>query len=70
MDYKICISLWLSFICMLFEIRRLVGFTEGMHLFWVVKMSTGTLGKSNILVTEFLSVIDYPFFRRALPETK
>lgn len=48
LDYKICISLWGSFICMLFETRRLVEFTEGINLFWVVTMPTGTLGENGI----------------------
>lgn len=41
-------NLWISFVYMLFETRRLVGFTEGMTVFWGVKMLTGTLGKSSI----------------------
>lgn len=48
LDYKICINLWISCICMLLETRRLVGFTEGMSMFWIVKMPTGTPGKSSV----------------------
>lgn len=45
---KICMNLWISFVYMLFETRRLLGFTEGTTMFWRVKMLTGILGKNSI----------------------